>query len=312
MIPAELPVAALEKVEIGTEQWFHDEAWKILHRGNDGIWDFSDSSLTYSPASMQSYGDVQQEETEYEKNVTRVEHELLRESAPQLVAHLPKNFSYVDLGPGTEHKEQYFFDELQKSGRKFEYFPIDISAPVLEESSRFASEKKITTHPIIGRFEDLEKTIDQSVPIPRFVSLGATFANYEPEELISLMLRIAGDKGSVMVTAQLRDRIDIENTKKAYREPQMLKIFEGKLGLLGIQPDDIECFDVTNDIVVRAKIKNPTPRLVSMGMMQGDWMTVLKSYRHSAEKIEALFRETDYTIYDTGKSFVVIHFRAKI
>lgn len=301
----------MKNPEIGTMAWFQAEAWKSLHRGDDDMWDFSDSSLTYSPASVEAYGAIQEEETEYSRNVTQVEHELLKTTAVELAADLPDTFSYVDLGPGTEHKERYLFDELRKAGKAFEYFPVDISTEVLAESSRFATAEKVPVHPVCNQFEDIASTIDQLVPKPRFVSLGATFANYEPSVIVTMLLQLAGEGGSAMVTVQLRDRIDIAILKKVYADPGTLKTFEVKLGLLDVAPGDIECFDVTDDIAIRAKISNPSPRLTAIGMKSGDWVTVLKSYRHSFNQVKKIFENTQYNIQDTGKSFIVIHFKAE-
>lgn len=302
-----------EKVpsKVGTEAWFRQEAWKSLQRAPDGSWDFSDSSLMYSPASTQAYREAQEEDTAYAREVTAVEHGVFRDVAKDIAVALPQQFSYIDLGPGTEHKERYLFDAVHAEGKHFEYYPIDISSDVLAESRRFAAEQNVVIHPMNGRFEDVAREIEQSVPEPRFVSLGATFANYEPSVIIPMTLQLAGKDGSVMITAQLRERIDINEVRKAYESPQTIKMYEGKLSLLGIQPDDIERFEVSDDLIVRAQIKTPPQRLATMGMEPGDWVTILKTYRWSRGQLEDALRDTDFVIHDTGATFVVVHYKSR-
>jgi len=104
---------------IGNEAWFQKEAWKALHRDHDGSWDYSDSSLLYSPESLNAYRQMQEDGTEYANNVTAVEHDVLKRVARDLVADLPDRFAYMDLGPGTEHKEQYFFEAMQIAHKQF-------------------------------------------------------------------------------------------------------------------------------------------------------------------------------------------------
>lgn len=298
--------------DIGSVEWFQRQAWKSLQQSPDGSWDFSDSSPLYSPASLIAYRETQHEETEYGRHVTAVEHEVLQHVAPEIVLSLPSHFAYIDLGPGTEHKERYFFDAVQKAGKTIEYYAVDISKTVLIESERFASERNIACHSIHDRFEDIVQTVETQIAKPRFVSLGATFANYEPNIAIPMTLQFAGEDGSVMITAQLRDRIDIDEVRRAYVSPQMIKLYEGKLALLGLFPEDIGGFRASDDIIVHARIKKPSRRLASLGMKPGDSMNVLKTYRWTHEQLKEALRDTQYSLHDAGKTFVVIHFQSKI
>ncbi len=91
----------------------------------------------------------------------------------------------------------------------------------------------------------------------------------------------------------------------------MMTMYKGKLSLLGVQSADIERCEVSDDLIIRAKIQHPPAQLVAMGMASGDWVTVLKSYRWSRQQLEDALHDTDFTVHDTGATFVVVHYRGR-
>src|SRR3990167_10504065 len=124
-------------------EWFKNRALKNLRLISPNIWDYSDSLLLYISSGVEKYESLQEDDTPYFRLVTKPEREYLQSIAKDVVDLLPPNFEYIDLGPGTEHKEQFFFDELKKQGKKFTYTPVDISDYYLKLSEKHASDQGI-------------------------------------------------------------------------------------------------------------------------------------------------------------------------
>ena len=119
--------------------WFKKRAFESITPISPNVWDYSDSLLLYISSGVEKYESLQETNTPYFKLVTQPEREYLQSIAKEVVDQLPLDFEYIDLGPGTEHKEQYFFDELKRQGKKFTYIPVDISGHYLalaEEHAR--------------------------------------------------------------------------------------------------------------------------------------------------------------------------------
>ncbi len=62
---------------------------------------------------------LQREDDPYAKLITEPERAYLQSIADDIVAELPDGFEYIDLGPGTAHKEQFIFDAARKAGKTF-------------------------------------------------------------------------------------------------------------------------------------------------------------------------------------------------
>lgn len=300
------------ETEVGSEKWFEQEARTSLHQIGDGLWDLSDSALLYTDKGMAGYKAIQKEETQYSQQVTKVEHRLIRDIAPGIASRLPDAFSYVDIGPGTEHKEKYFFDAFNQQGKNFDYLPIDVNSAVLNESSQFARANGIASRSIHMRFEDSANILPYLKDKTNFISLGATYANFESAEIITKLLKLAGEKGSVFITAQLRDRINLTETVQSYQTLELQEMCRVKLELLGLKDQHIENLEVNDGIEIVATIKDPTPELKAKGMKAGDRILVLKSHRYTLDQLtKDLSALTDFQLYDTGQSFVGILFWQK-
>jgi uncharacterized SAM-dependent methyltransferase len=101
------------------------------------------------------------------------------------------HFEYIDLGPGTEHKEQFLFDELKKQGKTFAYIPVDISDHFLDVAEAHATGQSIQVRRMKASFEELPELLGAPT-VPRFVSIGLTFSNYAPQDILKLLQDIAG------------------------------------------------------------------------------------------------------------------------
>jgi hypothetical protein len=286
-------------------EWFKNRALSSIHKNDDGSWDFSDSLLLYLPKGAAEYESLQEEGTPYFQLVTRPEREYLEKIATQVATCLPDHFEYIDLGPGTEHKEQYLFDALKTLGKKFTYIPVDISEYFLKLAQQHASAQGIDVHPVQASFEELSQKLIKSA-VPKFVSLGLTFSNYEPRILFELLSKIAGEKGIIFIDAHMRDRTDMAKLREVY-DIDARGIVTSKFDLIGIEASK-GVADIRTDerIQVQCVIKEPGPLLNSKGVKTGDTMLVFRSLRYTKESLENEIKKIykKYKLFDTGAPFI--------
>lgn len=288
-----------------TPEWFEKRAFSGLKRIKDGNWDYSDSLLLYLPGTDDKYEAVQETDTPYHKLVTAPERRYLEGIAPQIVRELPDRFEYIDLGPGTEHKEQFVFDAAKDAGKGMLYRPVDISDRYLKLSSEYAAEQDLEVSPIRSSFEELPGKLGVEAT-PRFISLGLTYGNYNPTEVLNLLKELKGAEGSVFINSQIQERTDMDAIRNIYAEVAGSMAAE-KIRLLGLDPDvDIAEVEATDDVKVWYTLRNTSPKLESLGISAGDRLLVFQSLRPSLESLEkdisALF--PDYRLLDTGEPFV--------
>ncbi|OVE78862.1 hypothetical protein BVY00_01690, partial [bacterium G20] len=212
-------------------QWFQNRAFASLKKIDNGVWDFSDSVLLYTPDAEKKYETIQQTDNAYYQEVTRPERDYLKKVASDIAESLPDKFEYIDLGPGTEHKEQFFFDELKKQNKDFIYKPVDINERFLRMATEYADKQGLPVAPLLSPFEELPVRLD-GFDNMRFVSLGLTYANYSPGEILPLLKSIAANKGQVFIDVQIRDRINLKVITDIYSR-NVYTISEPKLKLLG-------------------------------------------------------------------------------
>lgn len=285
--------------------WFRERACSGVNRINDTEWDYSDSLLLYLPGHDEAYEAVQEGANPYHEMVTAPERKYLAEIASRIAEILPSDFDYFDLGPGTEHKEQFLFDALSKDGKSFDYSPVDISERYLDLSVKHAQQQGINAHPIRSSFEDLPDAVVGSTK-NRFVSLGLTYSNYNPEEILQLLKKIRGENGNIFINSQIRDRIDIERLRSIYQEVAVDMCLP-KLELLGLNPAaDLSDVEVTNDVKIWYKVKNVNSKLEEIGVKTGDRILVFQSLRPTLDDLDKMISTEfdDYELLDTGDSFV--------
>lgn len=218
---------------------------------------------------------------------------------------LPNRFEYIDLGPGTEHKEQFFFDELKKQGKEFTYIPVDISEYYLKLAEKHAQNQNIPVRTVRAQFEELAKILGEST-LPRFVNIGLTFSNYAPQTILNMLKNIAGKDGFVFINSQMRDRVDMVALQKVYAE-DALTLADDKLKLLGLNPStDVTLREANDGIQVWCSIINASKELAEKGLVKGDRLLVFQSLRYTKEQLESELKKisSEYYIFDTGTSFI--------
>lgn len=257
------------------------------------------------PGSDDKYEAVQETDTPYNKLVTVPERKYLMDIAPEIVGNLPDTFEYIDLGPGTEHKEQFIFDAARNQKKQFVYRPIDISDKYLQLSAEYASGQGLNVRPLKTSFEELPEKLGAETN-PRFVSIGLTYSNYDPHKVLTLLDTLIGEEGAAFINAQIYERSDIEAIRKIYAEVAPVMV-AAKMRLIGLDPEkDVADLEVTDEVKAWYTITNPTPELEAIGVKKGERFLVFQSLRPTLEKLErdiaAVF--PDYKLLDKGGSFV--------
>jgi hypothetical protein len=284
-------------------QWFKDRAFRHLKKIEDGVWDLSDSLLLYTSSGPEIYEELQETNSPYFNLVTKPERDYLVLIAKNIADILPDNFEYIDLGPGTEHKEQFLFDELKKKNRRFVYTPVDISDQYLDLAESHARNQGIEVKKIKSSFEELPDLIGKQ-NIPRFVSIGLTFSNYYPQEILGLLRKIAGDGGYIFINSQIRDRVDMDELQKVYQNDAE-HLADEKVKFIGLNPDtDISPRLADQGFHVWTTILKNNEALEKVGVRVGDKIMVFQSLRYTKESLENELKNLNHQIFDVGSSFI--------
>lgn len=285
--------------------WFKERAIQNITKLADNVWDFSDSLLFYLPGSDQIYESVQEEGGAYFDLVTKPERDFLEYAAPQIIEQLVDGFTYIDLGPGTEHKEQYIFDAAKQAGKTFKYIPVDISERYLRMATTYAQRQSIETQALRTSFEELPHTLDGTNG-RRFVSLGLTYSNYYPQFILSLLKQIARGDGKIFVNTQIKERVDATRLQAVY-EDTVIPMIQPKLNLLGIDyKKDIASTEVTSEVKIWCTLENTNELLDKKGLAVGDRLLVFQSLRPELAEFKAdihsVFQSAKFI--DCGNSFL--------
>ncbi len=287
------------------QAWFKNRAIQGIKKIKNGVWDFSDSLLLYiSSDATSTYEQLQEVDTPYFSLVTGPERTYLQAVAKQIADVLPDHFDYIDLGPGTEHKEQFLFDELKRQGKAFTYIPVDISDRFLDIARVHAVEQGIHVQVIKASFEELADLLNNRVA-PRFVSLGLTFSNYDPLDALTLLKSIVRENGLIFINAQMRDRVDMVTLQKVYQN-DAARLVDEKMRLINLDPDtDISPRIVDDGFRVWCTVKKTNPILEKIGVRAGDRLMVFQSLRYTKDQlVEVLKQFPDHALLDIQSSFI--------
>jgi len=283
-------------MKIGTQEWFEERAKEaFVYNEKEGFWDFADSLLAYGPKSAELYEALQKEDSSYKENVTSEEHEFLQYIAPSIVEDMGDIENFIDLGPGTEHKEDYLLKEFEKLDKKPTYIPVDVNEEMLSKATDHVREMGFEVKPILGTFEDLHEKI-KDVEGLRFVSLGLTYINYKPEEINNILGSLMGENGFAFINTQKADENTIETLKHEYMGEGTFGggMFRLQMGLIGLDKSDY-VLEATNDIEVWATIKTPSALLIEKGIKEGDRVLVFRTLRHDPDTLEqVLLKEFNF------------------
>lgn len=300
--------------EYGTPEWFAARAKSKLVKVGDGMWDFSDSALFWTDEVVKEYENAQTSEGDaYKKHVTNAETVYLKKIVPDLVSYLPSNINYVDMGPGTENKQDYIIEEIRRVGKHVSYTPVDISKQMVVAASNHVSKEGIATFPVQSSFEDMEQFIDDKTT-PRFLSLGLTFLNFKIEDIIAILKKSLNKNGVAFINTQPREKVkDLKELVGAYSGENVLKIYNSKLKLIGLEiNEEMGTIRVTDEVKIHYHVNKPSEYARSLGIREGDDIFVFQSIRYPTELLKStLENEFDCTYFDTKDDYLAILLKNK-
>ncbi len=293
----------MSSFDIGSWDWFRKRAIEKISKVSEDLWDYSDSALVYTPAAAEEWMHIQRDTTGlYKQRVADASTKIVEFAAPKIIQELPSDVAYIDLGPGAENKQELFIEPMFARGVKVQYIPVDINQQMLEVASDF-TRGKTKVEPILAEFDEIATVIESREIGYRFVSLGPTYMNYDPKEAISILEKICKG-GSAFVSAQLRERIRMEEVIESYRQ-MTGTILKSKIELLGFNFDqDVMRSEADDKIFVYILVKNIPIQLAHLGMKKGDRILVHKSYRPTLEEFKNSFNGLRPVIFDSGEDFV--------
>jgi L-histidine Nalpha-methyltransferase len=128
---------------------------------------------------------------------TRAERALLVEWMPKWVGELLPA-TLVELGAGSAEKSRVVLDAMVEQGTGAAYVPVDVSADFLNETARQLRDD-YPALAIVPEVADITEMIAlrAELPVPRWWAfLGSTLGNFEPDESVKLLRRIARRLGA--------------------------------------------------------------------------------------------------------------------
>ena len=122
--------------------------------------------------------------------LTRAEREILQARAAEIVSHLPKDTTLLELGCGSAAKTRVLIEAFLQRDGVLRYVPVDISRTMLQESSMRLVEEypalQITA--IAGEYHDGLRQLKVEADRPKLILwLGSNMGNFERPEAESFV-----------------------------------------------------------------------------------------------------------------------------
>lgn len=131
---------------------------------------------------------------------------LYQQAANRLRNLLPRQYDYVDLGPGYTAYLQTMNRELFRGAPPRFYVPVDINAYLLNKICRYVRTLRLSTVPLNTLFELLPSQLNSidlaNGSVPKLFNFGLTFNNYTPDRGIQLLLALIGEDGWGMLCTE--------------------------------------------------------------------------------------------------------------
>jgi L-histidine N-alpha-methyltransferase len=126
--------------------------------------------------------------------LTRAEHELLEQSADEIVA-LVRPRSLAELGAGTADKSRTLLRAIGRVETEVTYIPVDVSAATLSQATARLYQEFPSVHviPVVGDMRG-ELRLPSDIPRPLlYALLGSTIGNFPPTHAERLLARMRAD-----------------------------------------------------------------------------------------------------------------------
>lgn len=220
---------------------------------------------------------------------------IIKRELSQLFPNHLSEMTLIDLGPGYPDKSLPIAEYFKSMQIELDYVPVDVSRLFLDIADQNVKPLVRSTAPIQARFEDCRDHIpERFYQQTAFCMIGLTFMNFPPETFISLLKKIAGKNGAVIIASELlgADKT-VEHILASYRNNEARNLLQGPLLNLGFDENMIE-YDVQfNDSRVEMGFnlaQIPKGPLESAGLKKGSRVITGISYRYSKEELEKLLQ----------------------
>jgi uncharacterized SAM-dependent methyltransferase len=119
--------------------------------------------------------------------------DLLRESVAELADELPACCDVVSVGVGSGRKERLILEALRARGGRPRYFPIDISAPLVDMAAAEVAHLAPEGRALVAPLAALPRLAARHFRTPMLLCLlGNNSCNHEPEWLLPMLRRQLG------------------------------------------------------------------------------------------------------------------------
>jgi dimethylhistidine N-methyltransferase/glutamate--cysteine ligase len=124
--------------------------------------------------------------------LTRTERAMLEQLMPRWVREASP-LALLELGAGSAEKSRIILNAMRATGSAVTYVPIDVSADFLQESARRLRQEYPELR-VITAVADMTRELNLPRAMPRpalFAFLGSTIGNFEDDDAVALLARIA-------------------------------------------------------------------------------------------------------------------------
>lgn len=254
-------------------------------RGATRLWDFAHPSNLYVLPKQALLFKKAVASTQYQQSIDeplrRVTDEVLRASARSFDGAA----RYVDLGPGFPDPTFSSLDPIISVATRVSYTPVDVNPRFLRAACLAAGRKGLpVVRPLLHSFESLSRHhLGLRPQEPAIFGLGATFMNYEPDHICSLLRRLAAERDVCVFCAKLRSaRTKDSELVSPYQDHPHEAFNFSILDQIGFSRADVE-YSVEfrgGAIEIGFHITKVPFHLESLGFRVGDYVATAKSYRH--------------------------------
>lgn len=130
--------------------------------------------------------------------VTRTEDSILRRHANEIIDAVPAGCQLVELGSGSSTKTRRLIDALLRRDGRADFFPIDISPTILQESARALSRDypTLSIKPVVGEYRSAlarlaKRSAGGAAAAPRLILwLGSSVGNFDREQASAFLTEL--------------------------------------------------------------------------------------------------------------------------
>jgi hypothetical protein len=267
----------------------YDETKKYLKKTDNGLWEFTSPHVLYLTTEQGKTYSSNKEDTDYNRFHDETV-EIIDNNKQDILSYFDTDFTLVDLGPEYPDKTLPLMKEMHRQNRSLHYIPVDINPDYVQIAVNAAMPFAQKIYGMQSLFEECADKIPTESYSSRFVFIGLTFMNFDPDKIIQMMKIIAGQGGTIGIATELiTDQNSIHDIISHYQNENVRQFALGPIKNLDIDHHKIE-FDIRFDnhrVEVGFIFKSPAPHL---GINIDDRMIVAVSHRYTINEFEYILK----------------------